>query len=349
VNRLYAALRPILFRLDPERAHNLALRFLWLWGILPATQALSRPRLPAGVDLSVQVFGLRFANPLGLAAGFDKQGIALRGLAKLGFGHIEAGTVTPLPQPGNPRPRIFRLEQEQALINRMGFPNAGGEALAARLRRGKPAGVILGVNLGKGAQTPLEEAARDYRELLRTFCPLADYCAINISSPNTLGLRRLQSRQYLDDLLDQLMEERSRLMEENGRRVPLLVKLSPDLQPDELRAAVEACLEHGVDGVIATNTTRNREGVGGPLALQAGGLSGRPLFARALQMVRAIHEQAGEKLPIIGVGGIMSGEDARRMRRAGATLVQIYTGLIYRGPGLIGEILGALAEDEGGG
>ncbi len=346
---LYSWLRPILFRLDAEQAHDLALRALWLWGMLPGTRrAARRAAGPPGADLAVEAFGLRFPNPLGLAAGFDKKGLALAGLARLGFGHIEVGTVTPQPQAGNPRPRVFRLVEDQALINRMGFPNPGAQVLAARLRR-RPAGVVVGVNLGKGARTPLEQAAEDYRQLLRTFYPLADYCAINVSSPNTLGLRRLQSRRHLDGLLGLLMEERGRLAEASGRRVPLLVKLSPDLQPADLRAAVEACLEHGVEGVIATNTTRNRQGTASPLARQAGGLSGQPLFERALGMVARIHELAGERLPIIGVGGIMSGADARRMQEAGAALVQVYTGLIYRGPRLIGEILGALGDGEAAG
>ncbi len=331
---LYSFFRPLLFRLEPEQAHQLTLNLIRLAGALPPARAGLKAWFRAPAQ-PVQAFGLTFTNPVGLAAGYDKDGLGWLGLSSLGFGHIEVGTVTPRPQPGNPRPRVFRLPQEEALINRMGFPGRGADFLAKQLKRPRPGGLILGVNLGKNKDTPLEEAAGDYTALFQDFAPLADYLAINVSSPNTVGLRRLQARGALSDLLAAVAGQRS----QGGRRVPVLVKLAPDLNDEELDDALDAILAHGMDGVIATNTTISREGVNCPLAAETGGLSGRPLRERSTQMIREIYCRTGGKLPIIGVGGIHDAASAREKLEAGASLVQVYTGLIYAGPGLVKQIL----------
>jgi dihydroorotate dehydrogenase len=339
----YESIRPLLFRLDPERIHRLTLRILALAGALPPVRAwlrrvfsLERP------DLKVRAFGLDFPNPVGMAAGYDKDGRAANGLACLGFGHLELGTVTPLPQVGNPRPRIFRLPEDRALINRMGFPNAGSEALLRKMRHSRPPDVILGVNIGKGVDTPLIRASEDYLFLLRTFYPVTDYIAVNVSSPNTIGLRRLQAREYLEDLLVDLSSARSALEVPEGRRVPILIKLAPDLNECELEDAVGVVQEAEMDGVIITNTTVDRSGLVSSHREETGGLSGVPLRERSTEMVRYIHRLTGGELPIVGVGGIFSAEDAREKLNAGATLIQVYTGLVYQGPGLIREILEGL-------
>jgi dihydroorotate dehydrogenase len=292
--------------------------------------------------LTVEAFGLRFANPLGLAAGYDKNGLALRGLACLGFGHLELGTVTPAAQPGNPRPRLFRLPEDHGLINRLGFPNAGAAALQARLRCGRPPGVVLGVNIGKGADTPLERAAEDYVALLEVFYDLADYLAVNVSSPNTTDLRRLQARRHLEGLLAALREARAARVRRSDRRLPILVKLAPDLSEAELEEAVGAIVEGEMDGIIATNTTLNRDSLRSSNSRETGGLSGRPLRDRSTQVIRQIHALTRGNLPIVGVGGIFEARDAAEKLQAGATLVQLYTGLIYRGPGIVREILRGL-------
>ncbi|HVS04483.1 MAG TPA: quinone-dependent dihydroorotate dehydrogenase [Thermoanaerobaculia bacterium] len=338
---LYPRLRGLLFGLPPERAHALTLRLLAWGGRLPPGRALLR-RLGGAVADPVEAFGLGFANRVGLAAGYDKDGVALRGLAALGFGHLEVGTVTPRPQPGNPRPRVFRLPEDRALINRLGFPSGGAEALAARLRR-RPAGVVLGVNLGKQRDTPLAAAADDYLGLLDRFAPLADYLAVNVSSPNTPGLRQLQGERYLADLLAALARQRDELAASLPRR-PLLVKVAPDLSPRELEGMAAVLLASGVDGIVATNTTLAREGLRSPLAAQAGGLSGAPLTAAADRVAARLVELTGGRLAVIGVGGVMSGADAAARRAAGAVLVQLYTGLVYRGPGLVGEVSRALRD-----
>jgi dihydroorotate dehydrogenase len=290
----------------------------------------------------VEVFGLKFQNPIGLAAGYDKDGLGWRGLACLGFSHIEVGTVTPQPQPGNPRPRLFRLVEERGLINRMGFPGVGANYVARNLRGSRPYGLVLGVNLGKNKDTPLEEAARDYLSLMQTFASLADYLAINVSSPNTLGLRSLQARDSLGDLLTLLVEQRRAQVQQLGHPLPLLVKLAPDLTDEELDDALYAILSTGMDGVIATNTTTSREGLQTPLARESGGLSGVPLRQRSTQMIRQIFARTQGKLPIIGVGGVSNVEDVKEKLDAGAALVQLYTGLIYEGPGLVQKILRGL-------
>jgi len=304
--------------------------------VLRGLYALQHPAL------TVEAFGLRFANPLGLAAGYDKNGLALRGLACLGFGHLELGTVTPAAQPGNPRPRLFRLPEDHGLINRLGFPNAGAAALQARLRRGRPPGVVLGVNIGKGAETPLERATEDYVALLERFFDLADYLAVNVSSPNTTGLRRLQARRHLEGLLAALREARAARVRRSDRRLPILVKLAPDLSEAELEEAVGAIVEGEMDGIIATNTTLNRDSLRSSNSRETGGLSGRPLRDRSTQVIRQIHALTRGNLPIVGVGGIFEARDAAEKLQAGATLVQLYTGLIYRGPGIVREILRGL-------
>jgi dihydroorotate dehydrogenase len=335
---MYPLFRAPLFRLDPETAHRLTLRLIRLAGQLLPVRALLR-RLFAVPSRPVQAFGLTFTNPIGLAAGYDKDALGWRGLAALGFGHIEVGTVTQQPQPGNPRPRLFRLVDERAVINRMGFPGLGAEFVARQLSGPRPPGLVLGVNLGKNQDTPLEDAARDYLSLLQTFAPLADYLAINISSPNTVGLRRLQAHDALQELLSVLAAQRRTEAQRLGRAVPLLVKLAPDLSDTELDDALDAILNTGMDGVIATNTTLGRDGLHSALAGETGGLSGAPLRALSTEMVRKIAARTQGKLPVIGVGGVASAQDVREKLEAGACLVQLYTGLIYEGPALVMRIL----------
>jgi dihydroorotate dehydrogenase len=335
---MYTLFRFLLFRLDPETAHGLTLSLIRLAGRLTPVRGFLRAwfRAPAA---PVQAFGLTFANPLGLAAGYDKDGLGWRGLATLGFGHIEVGTVTPRPQAGNPRPRLFRLVDERAVINRMGFPGRGAAFLVWQLSGPRPKNLVLGVNLGKNQDTPLEDAARDYLSLVQTFAPLADYLAINVSSPNTIGLRRLQGREALQSLLAALAAQRRQEADRLGRPVPMLVKLAPDLSDAELDDALDVVLGTGMDGIIATNTSLGREGLRSPLAAETGGLSGAPLAGLSTAMIRKIAARTGGRLPVIGVGGVASARDAREKLDAGACLVQIYTGLIYEGPGLVKKIL----------
>jgi dihydroorotate dehydrogenase len=342
----YPFFRRLLFLLDAERAHHLVLKLIALAGVLPPVRSLLRQIFCySSPVLKVNTLGMQFPNPIGLAAGYDKDGVGLHGLACLGFGHIELGTVTPFAQEGNPSPRIFRLPEDQALINRMGFPNAGAEALLCRLRRGRPKGVVLGINIGKGANTPLEEAAQDYLALMKTFYAYGDYLAVNVSSPNTIGLRRLQAREHLEALLQTLTREREKLKSSNGGIVPILVKLSPDLGDKELEDAIHAILLSRLDGVIATNTTIKRNGLQSPLQSESGGLSGLPLRTRAKEVVARIYRVTDGKLPIIGVGGVFGPEEARSLLDAGASLIQLYTGLVYRGPGVVKEILVRLTKE----
>jgi len=334
---MYKSLRALLFRLDAETAHHLTLNLIRISGVTPGLREIIRfiyksPCVP------VEVFGLRFRNPIGLAAGYDKDGIGWRGLALLGFGHIELGTVTPLPQPGNPRPRIFRLVNHYGLVNRMGFPGRGAEFLALQLQNNMQRDLILGVNIGKNAATLIDSAADDYLSLIRRFASLADYLVINISSPNTAGLLRLQARHALDKLLTLLMIARQEEEKLLNKRVPLLVKLSPDLSKLELKDALDVMMHHKVDGVVATNTSTNR-GIVNNKPVEVGGISGKPLQELSTDVVSKIHALTSGHLPIIGVGGISSSSDARSKLDAGATLIQIYTGLIYQGPGLVKNIL----------
>ncbi|MFI2275963.1 MULTISPECIES: quinone-dependent dihydroorotate dehydrogenase [Catenuloplanes] len=324
--------RPALFRIgggDAETAHEWTLHRLAQLGARPAVLTALHRRF--GTDNPVEVFGVRFPNPVGLAAGMDKNGIALPAWPALGFGFVEAGTVTALAQPGNDKPRVFRLRESAAIINRMGFNNEGAAALAERLAA-LPAKlpVPLGISLGKSKITPLGDAVEDYLTSLRLLHPYADYIAVNVSSPNTPGLRQLQGREHLDELLGALVKEA------NG--LPVLVKIAPDLTDDAIGEALQVCADTGVAGLIATNTTLARNGlapVDQPTAAETGGLSGRPVTARAREVVSFVHRQTGGRLPIIGVGGIMTPDDAARMFDAGASLVQLYTGFIYGGPALV--------------
>ncbi len=340
---VYPLFRSLLFKLDPEQAHHLTLDLIRLAGIIPPVSWLIR-QLYSAPKQPVHTFGLKFPNPIGLAAGYDKDGTGWRGLACLGFGHIEIGTVTPKPQPGNPKPRIFRLPADKALINRMGFPGLGQGFVKTQIIKHRPQDLVLGVNIGKNKDTPLESAGEDYLELLRSFSPHADYLAINISSPNTVGLRRLQERQALSQLLGVLIEERERLTQHISKKTPLLVKVAPDLTDRELDDILDVIQAHKLDGVIATNTTISRDGIKSQLAHESGGLSGQPLFERSLEMVRKIHQRTNGKLPVIGVGGIFNATGVQRMMDAGAVLVQVYTGLIYEGPGLVKHILQDLCQ-----
>lgn len=334
---MYKSLRPLLFKFDAELSHSFVLRLMQIVGAVPPVRLILR-RLFATAPNPVGAFGLLFQNPVGLAAGYDKDGIAWRGLACLGFSHLELGTVTPLPQSGNPRPRLFRLPEDCGLINRMGFPGRGANFLRRQLKRKRPPGLRIGVNLGKNRETPNEEAVLDYLSLVETFAPLADYLVINVSSPNTEGLRRLQTREILEALLGELAYQRKFEQDHLQKRVPILVKLSPDLNNEELDDALDAITSTGMDGVIATNTTTRRNGLGSSHARESGGLSGFPLRSRSTAMIAKIHQRTGGMLPIIGVGGIMSVEDAREKLEAGAKLVQVYTGLIYTGPRLVRDI-----------
>jgi len=340
MHRLYPLFRPLLFAADPERAHELAFAALDAAAATGIAQ-LAAPRLPLA---PVEAMGLRFPNRVGLAAGLDKNAEHLPGLATLGFGFLEAGTVTPRAQPGNPRPRLFRIVEAQALVNRLGFNNAGVERFVANVARARYDG-ILGINIGRNFDTPNERAADDYVACLRAVHAHASYVTINVSSPNTKGLRDLQAESALAALLERVTAERDALAQRTGRRVPLAVKIAPDLDDDGVRAIARALVRLRIDAVIATNTTLARDAVQGmPHADEAGGLSGAPLRERSTAVVRLLAAALDGALPIIGVGGILCADDAREKIDAGATLVQLYTGLIYRGPELVAECVRALAK-----
>lgn len=359
---MYNTLRSYLFRLQPETAHRFTLQWIGTAGNIGIsrwllTQIFKSPSKP------VQAFGLTFKNPVGLAAGYDKDAVAIRGLGALGFGHVEVGTVTPRPQPGNPHPRVFRLVEDEAVINRMGFPSRGSEFMQVQLNPSLRVGwvekvvgfiprskrnmarmiskgdLILGINLGKNKDTPNEEAVLDYLELLQNFAPYADYLAINISSPNTVGLRQLQGREALQGLLTQL--DLQRKLEEISleKKIPLLVKLAPDLTHQELDDAIDVILATHMDGIIATNTTLSREGLKSTYRAETGGLSGGPLRLRSEAVLSQIARRVDGKIPVVSVGGIMNPDDAKRRLDLGAALIQVYTGLIYQGPGLVKKIL----------
>ncbi len=330
---MYSFFNPLLFKLEPEVSHHAALNALdkaYRCGVL----SLMAPRVP---DDPRTVMGLTFRNPVGLAAGLDKDGQYIDALAALGFGFIEIGTVTPLPQPGNPRPRLFRLPEARAIINRMGFNNHGVDALLENVKRAKYKG-ILGINIGKNAITPIEEAANDYLICLRKVYAHASYVAVNISSPNTRNLRELQGGDELSRLLAQLKEEQTRLADLHGRYVPIAVKIAPDLDEDKVRDIAATLMQYRIDGVIATNTTLSRDGVMHlPHGQEGGGLSGAPVREKSTAVIRQLAAELKGALPIIGVGGILNGDDALEKVEAGAALVQIYSGMIYRGPELIAE------------
>lgn len=325
---MYKLLRKFLFKLPPETAHHLTLEMLQIMHKLQLTKLF--PQISAPRD----VMGLYFPNPVGLAAGLDKNGDYIDALAALGFGFIEVGTVTPKPQEGNPQPRLFRLVEQEALINRMGFNNKGLDYLVERLKTTKYKG-ILGVNVGKNKDTPNEKAVDDYLLGFRRVAPNASYVTINISSPNTQALRDLQHGDLLRDLLRTLKQEQAK----QEKYVPLVVKIAPDLTNEELQSTAKIIVEEKMDGVIATNTTTSRNGVeNSSYANEIGGLSGRPVLARSTSIVKQLHELVQNQIPIIACGGICHAEDAKEKINAGASLVQIYTGLIYRGPKLISEI-----------
>jgi dihydroorotate dehydrogenase len=331
----YALTRPFLFGLDAEHAHELTLTSIATLQNTPAQCLFSQPR----VDDPVTVAGLKFPNRIGLAAGLDKNGRCIDGFGAMGFGFVEVGTVTPKAQPGNPRPRLFRLLEAEALVNRLGFNNEGLDTFLANVKRSRSfraRGGVLGLNIGKNAATPIERAADDYLRCLEGVYPQADYVTVNISSPNTKNLRELQGDAALDTLLSALQDRRQRLQREHGRRVPMFVKIAPDLDETQIRVIAATLKKHGIDGVVATNTTVAREAVQGlKHADEAGGLSGAPLLEASNRVIEQLRDELGRGYPIIGVGGVMSALDARAKRAAGADLVQIYTGLIYKGPQLV--------------
>jgi dihydroorotate dehydrogenase len=328
---LYTLARPLLFSLDPETSHHLTLRLSGLAGF-------AFPKVPS---CPVHALGLEFPNPVGLAAGLDKNAEHIDALAALGFGFIEVGTVTPRPQPGNPKPRLFRLPQAQALVNRFGFNNVGVDAFMQNVSRSRWRG-ILGINIGKNADTPAERAVDDYEICLEKVYSQASYVTLNISSPNTQGLRDLQQREQVETLLTRLSSKRERLANRHGKRVALLLKVSPDLEKEHVTAIAQAVRRHGIEGVIATNTSVSRAGVEGlPHAEEAGGLSGAPIRDRATGVLRMFADELRGEATLVGAGGILAASDTREKIAAGASLVQLYTGLIYRGPDLVSECVSA--------
>ena len=335
---MYTLLRPLLFSLDAETAHHLTLESLQL----AARTGALRPCVASVPPAPRRVMGIDFPNPVGLAAGLDKNGDYIDALAALGFGFLEIGTITPRPQPGNPRPRMFRLPQAQAVINRMGFNNNGVDALLANVQRARYRG-ILGINIGKNFDTPIERAADDYLICLRKVYSSASYVTVNISSPNTKNLRQLQQSDELGQLLGALKNERERLADQHGRRVPLALKIAPDLDENQIAVIADLLVTHGIDAVIATNTTLARDAVVHlPHGAETGGLSGAPLTAQAQAVTVQLAAKLGGAVPVIGVGGIMNGSDAAARIKAGASLVQLYSGLVYAGPALVGDCVNAI-------
>ncbi|MER1005461.1 quinone-dependent dihydroorotate dehydrogenase [Pseudomonas aeruginosa] len=336
---MYTLARQLLFKLSPETSHELSIDLIGAGGRL----GLNRLLTPKPASLPVSVLGLEFPNPVGLAAGLDKNGDAIDGFGQLGFGFIEIGTVTPRPQPGNPRPRLFRLPQANAIINRMGFNNHGVDHLLARVRAAKYRGV-LGINIGKNFDTPVERAVDDYLICLDKVYADASYVTVNVSSPNTPGLRSLQFGDSLKQLLEALRQRQEALALRHGRRVPLAIKIAPDMTDEETALVAAALVEAGMDAVIATNTTLGREGLEGlPHGDEAGGLSGAPVREKSTHTVKVLAGELGGRLPIIAAGGITEGAHAAEKIAAGASLVQIYSGFIYKGPALIREAVDAIA------
>ncbi|MEJ8815421.1 quinone-dependent dihydroorotate dehydrogenase [Variovorax ureilyticus] len=342
---LYGLARPFLFGMDPEHAHEITLDALARTQNTPLACVYAAPRVEDRVTLA----GLTFPNRVGLAAGLDKNARCIDAFASMGFGFVEVGTVTPKAQPGNPKPRMFRLPERNALINRLGFNNEGLEAFIANVQRARfrrnasKVPMLLGLNIGKNAATPIERAVDDYLIGLDGVYPHADYVTINISSPNTANLRSLQSDEALDALLGAVADKREALAARQGKRVPLFVKIAPDLDEAQVKVIAATLLRHGMDGVIATNTTLSREAVAGlQHAQEAGGLSGAPVREASNRVISQLRAALGSKFPIIGVGGVLSAADAKSKMDAGADVVQIYTGLIYRGPGLVRQVAQAL-------
>lgn len=339
LSTIYPILRPLFFLFPAETAHHLTLKSLsYLHKLFPSM----------GKNLQANtttLFGLSFPNKVGLAAGLDKNGEYIDALAALGFGFIEVGTVTPKPQRGNPKPRLFRIPKSEALLNRMGFNNEGVDQLIENIKNSKFDG-ILGINIGKNATTPIENAVDDYVFCLKEVYPYASYITINISSPNTAGLRQLQNENNLDTLLDTLKKTQQECEKQFNKYVPLLIKISPDLASNEIENIAMLLLKHHIDGVIATNTTLSRDGVDSLYANEAGGLSGKPLFARSLETVRCLYKHLGSTIPIIACGGIFSKEEAKAVYAVGARLIQIYSGLIYKGPALVDEVKSCEQQNE---
>jgi dihydroorotate dehydrogenase len=329
---LYGIARPLLFALPPETAHTVTLKLADAFSFLQGKKAFVKP---------VQAMGLDFPNPVGLAAGLDKDAAHIDALAALGFGFIEVGTVTPRPQAGNPPPRLFRIVEKEALINRFGFNNVGVDAFLRNVERTRWRG-ILGINIGRNADTPPERAVEDYEIGLEKVYPKASYVTVNISSPNTKGLRSLHEKNSINDLLSRLAALKEKLADRHGKRVPLALKVSPDLDVDQIREIADAVKRHRIDALIATNTTLSRDGMEGlPHAAEAGGLSGAPIRDLATRVLKQFSKELKGEAALIGAGGIFSGEDARQKIDAGAALVQLYTGLVYRGPGLVSECVSA--------
>jgi dihydroorotate dehydrogenase len=342
---MYRLLRPLLFRMDPERAHRAVIRAA---AMMPSVAGWTAGRMPDTPQLSQTLWGYLFPHPVGLAAGLDKNGEAINAWLACGFSFVEVGTVTPRPQPGNPRPRLFRLPEDEALINRMGFNNDGAEAvrrnLLARRRRG-----VVGINIGKNKDTPNKEAVQDYLAVLETVHPLADYLVINVSSPNTPGLRDLQMEADLIPLVRAVIRRRDELYEASRDRIkphrpPVWVKLAPDLSDEALDSLGPALVEAGVEGLVATNTTIARPPLRSPRRGEAGGLSGRPLGPRSTEVIRRLYKAIGGRVPIVGSGGVMDADSAYEKIRAGASLIQVYTGFVYRGPAIVREIVTGILE-----
>ncbi len=339
---LYPLFRKALFALDAETAHGIGMSGLSFLAASGFSSLVAKPVAACPVE----VMGLRFPNPVGLAAGLDKNGDHIDGLAKLGFGFIEIGTITPRPQDGNPKPRMFRIPEAQGIINRMGFNNAGVDRLLDNVRAAEfpKKGGILGINIGKNATTPIENAADDYLICLDKVYNDASYITVNISSPNTKNLRELQKDEALDDLLSQLKAKQLQLADQHGKYVPMTLKIAPDLDDTQIAAIADALRRHRFDGVIATNTTLSREGVENlPNGNETGGLSGAPVFRKSTEVLGKLSAALAGEVPIIGVGGILSGDDAAAKIAAGASLVQVYSGFIYRGPDLVSEVAAKLA------